>query len=86
MGGSVKNEINEKVTHLLAHSSTGDKYQYAVTFNIPVMGEDWVKAAWAHRDEVQIRANTEAMVYRNICLILKKGYFVIVVDNKCKNF
>ncbi|CAL4094312.1 unnamed protein product [Meganyctiphanes norvegica] len=76
MGGSVKNEINEKVTHLLAHSSTGEKYQYAVTFNIPVMGEDWVKAAWAHRDEVQIRANSEAMnkyklrVFHNLRIVL----------------
>lgn len=62
MGGSVKNEIKDTVTHLLAYSSTGEKYQYAVTFNIPVMSEEWVHAAWAHRDEVNARADTEAMV------------------------
>lgn len=62
MGGSVKNEIRENVTHLLAYSSTGEKYQYATTFNIPVMGEDWVHTAWAHRDEVGARADTDSMV------------------------
>lgn len=62
MGGSVKNEIRENVTHLLAYSSTGEKYQYATTFNIPVMGEDWVHAAWAHRDEVGARADINSMV------------------------
>lgn len=62
MGGSVKNEIKDTVTHLLANSSTGEKYQYAVTFNIPVMSEEWVHAAWAHRDEVNARADTDAMV------------------------
>lgn len=62
MGGSVKNEIKDTVTHLLAYSSTGEKYQYAVTFNIPVMSEEWVHAAWAHRDEVNARADTDAMV------------------------
>lgn len=62
MGGSVKNEIKENVTHLLAYSSTGEKYQYANTFNIPIMSEDWVHAAWAHRDEVGARASTVSMV------------------------
>ena len=62
MGGSVKNEIKGNVTHLLAYSSTGEKYQYANTFNIPIMSEDWVHAAWAHRDEVGTRAGTETMV------------------------
>lgn len=62
MGGSVKNEIKDNVTHLLAYSSTGEKYQYANTFNIPIMSEDWVHAAWAHRDEVGARASTESMV------------------------
>lgn len=51
MGGSVKNEMHEKVTHLIAVSSTGDKYQYAVTFNIPVMNQNWVHAAWEHKDD-----------------------------------
>nr|XP_045600854.1 protein ECT2-like isoform X3 [Procambarus clarkii] len=77
MGGSVKNEIKENVTHLLAYSSTGEKYQYAVTFNIPVMGEDWVHAAWAHRDEAEARADSEAMgkyklkVFQNLRIVLE---------------
>ncbi|XP_042873803.1 protein ECT2-like isoform X6 [Penaeus japonicus] len=76
MGGSVKNEIRENVTHLLAYSSTGEKYQYATTFNIPVMGEDWVHTAWAHRDEVGARADTDSMmkykirVFHNLRMVL----------------
>lgn len=76
MGGSVKNEIKENVTHLLAYSSTGEKYQYAITFSIPVMGEDWVHAAWAHRDEAMARADTDAMakyklkVFQNLRIVL----------------
>ncbi|XP_047485177.1 protein ECT2-like isoform X4 [Penaeus chinensis] len=76
MGGSVKNEIRENVTHLLAYSSTGEKYQYATTFNIPVMGEDWVHAAWAHRDEVGARADINSMmkykikVFHNLRMVL----------------
>ncbi|XP_064092134.1 protein ECT2-like [Macrobrachium nipponense] len=76
MGGSIKNEIRESVTHLLAYASMGEKYQYAITFNIPVMGEEWVKAAWAHRDEVGARGDTEAMmkyklnVFRNLRMVL----------------
>ncbi|RXG60096.1 Protein ECT2 [Armadillidium vulgare] len=58
MGGSIKNEINEKkVTHLIAYSSTGEKYHYAATFDIPVMGEDWINSSWAHRDEIKIKAS-----------------------------
>ncbi|KAG0717993.1 Protein ECT2 [Chionoecetes opilio] len=76
MGGSVKNEIKENVTHLLAYSATGEKYQYANTFNIPIMGEDWVRAAWAHRDEVGARASSKAMnkyklkVFQNLRIVL----------------
>ncbi|XP_063843442.1 protein ECT2-like isoform X4 [Scylla paramamosain] len=76
MGGSVKNEIIDTVTHLLAYSSTGEKYQYANTFNIPIMSEDWVHAAWAHRDEVGARATTDTMakyklkVFQNLRIVL----------------
>lgn len=76
MGGSVKNEIKDNVTHLLAYSSTGEKYQYANTFNIPIMSEDWVHAAWAHRDEVGARASTDSMVkykvkvFQNLRIVL----------------
>uniref|UniRef100_A0A6A7G201 Protein ECT2-like n=3 Tax=Hirondellea gigas TaxID=1518452 RepID=A0A6A7G201_9CRUS len=51
MGGSVKNEMSEKVTHLIAVTATGEKYQYAVTFGVPVMTHHWVNTAWAHRDD-----------------------------------
>lgn len=76
MGGSVKNEIKDNVTHLLAYSSTGEKYQYANTFNIPIMSEDWVHAAWAHRDEVGARASTDSMVSH---YDVHSGWFDIII-------
>uniref|UniRef100_A0A0P4VR06 BRCT domain-containing protein n=2 Tax=Scylla olivacea TaxID=85551 RepID=A0A0P4VR06_SCYOL len=76
MGGSVKNEIIDTVTHLLAYSSTGEKYHYANTFNIPIMSEDWVLAVWAHRDEVGARATIDTMnkyklkLFQNLRIVL----------------
>ncbi|KAK8388070.1 hypothetical protein O3P69_020153 [Scylla paramamosain] len=61
MDGRVKNEIIDTVTHLLGYSSTGEKYQYANAFNIPIMSEDRVHAAWAHRDEVNPHVSGSAL-------------------------
>ena len=37
MGGSVKNYTGERMTHLVAVSAVGEKYQYANTFNVPIV-------------------------------------------------
>ena len=62
MGGSIKNEMSEKVTHLIAASAMGEKYHYAVTFNIPVMNQQWVHTAWAHRDDIGAQAASPQIV------------------------
>ncbi|XP_047735448.1 protein ECT2 [Hyalella azteca] len=77
MGGSIKNEMGERVTHLIAVCSTGDKYQYAVTFGIPVVTQKWVDTAWAHRDDIGARAANTDMekefylgVFHNLRVVL----------------
>ena len=80
MGGSVRNEIKETVTHIVAHASTGRKYEYAATFNIPVMGEEWVHTAWAHRDEVGSRADTEAMVRLSFWFVSNCFFFIFFMN------
>lgn len=49
MGGSIRKEMEYKITHLVANSPFGEKYQYATTFNIPIMAESWVTSAWENR-------------------------------------
>ena len=61
-GGSVQKDAGTKMTHLVAAHSTGDKYQYATTFSIPVLTHHWLSAAWDRRDVVGYRAdNKETM-------------------------
>lgn len=62
MGGSIRRDMVSKVTHLIANACGGDKYQYAVTFRVPVMGEKWVHAMWEKRNEITISAASEEMV------------------------
>ena len=82
MGGSVNCEITDRATHLVAYAATGEKYQYAVTFSIPVMGEKWINTAWAHRDELSIRAQDENLV-RSYCILfkinLKKNFLIVIL-------
>uniref|UniRef100_A0A1B6JGD0 Protein ECT2 n=1 Tax=Homalodisca liturata TaxID=320908 RepID=A0A1B6JGD0_9HEMI len=51
MGGSIRKEMNSKVTHLVAQRCGGDKYQYAMTFRVPVVSASWVHDAWAMRSQ-----------------------------------
>jgi twin BRCT domain len=50
MGGSIQREMSGKVTHLVANRCIGDKYQYAVTFRVPVVSVNWIHRAWEERD------------------------------------
>ena len=57
MGGSVLKEVNTpRVTHLVTDSCRGDKYRYASTFGLPVMSGEWIRSAWAHRNEIDFKA------------------------------
>lgn len=51
MGGSIRKEMSVSVTHLIAQGVGGKKYQYAITFRVPVMSESWVFSAWEKRRE-----------------------------------
>ena len=55
MGGSINKDYGKRMTQLLAQSSLGEKYQYAQTFCIPVLTEDWLTAAWDNRETVGYR-------------------------------
>lgn len=50
MGGSIRKELNSKVTHLICNSSSGEKYQYAMTFRLTVVRACWVYDAWEQRN------------------------------------
>lgn len=56
MGGSIRKDMVSKVTHLVAHKCGGDKYQYALTFRVPVMAASWVHNAWAMRAQIGFSA------------------------------
>lgn len=40
-----------KVTHLVANCCSGEKYRYATTFRVPVVGVEWVHSAWEQRHD-----------------------------------
>ena len=69
MGGSVKNEMSDRVTHLIAVSAMGEKYQYAVTFFVPVVTQQWVHTAWAHRDDLGAQASEDKLVSLHFMVI-----------------
>jgi len=62
MGGSIRRDMVSKVTHLIANTCGGERYQYAVTFRVPVMSETWVFAMWEKRNEKALSAVSEEMV------------------------
>jgi len=64
MGGSVGKEVGVKMTHLIATSSMGEKYQYATTFSVPVLTEQWLHEAWDNRHALGYRANDKEQ-YKN---------------------
>lgn len=56
MGGSIRKELNTRVTHLICNQSTGEKYQYAMTFRLIVVRAAWVYAAWENRNDAHFFA------------------------------
>ena len=71
MGGSIRKEFDcNKITHLIANKVGGEKYQYAVTFNIPVMSASWVHLAWEKRHDLSVRAIDSTMVI----------YFFVIIE------
>lgn len=71
MGGSVRKDLDEqfKVTHLIAKLYGGEKCHYAVTFNIPIMSENWIYDAWQNRNVVGFDAGDSDFV----CIVVDEG-------------
>lgn len=87
MGGSIRKEFDcNKITHLIANKVGGEKYQYAVTFKIPVMNSSWVHSAWEKRHELGVRAIDSPMVFLLVPVIFFTHYlnpFYIPANKPC---
>ncbi|XP_046745415.1 protein ECT2 isoform X6 [Diprion similis] len=62
MGGSIRKDMGNKVTHLIANCCGGDKYRYAITFRIPIMSLDWVTELWEARDDVASISSNDKLI------------------------
>jgi len=62
MGGSIQREMSGRVTHLVASRCCGDKYKYAITFTVPVVGVDWIHNAWEQRNDPKCLKSTDPLV------------------------
>lgn len=56
MGGSFRENINYKTTHLVSGYACSAKSQYAYLHDIPVVGPSWLHEAWERRDEMGFTA------------------------------
>ena len=54
------------MTHVLSKSSIGEKYNYATTFSIPVLTEDWLLTAWDNRENLGYRANVKVEIWLKV--------------------
>ncbi|XP_031430902.1 protein ECT2 isoform X2 [Clupea harengus] len=59
MGGTIRKDFSAKVTHLVAHSTHGEKYRLAVCMGTPILTPDWILKAWEHKDDVHFHAGDE---------------------------
>lgn len=62
MGGRVRQDVDSRMTHLVAQRSGGAKYQYAMTFRLPIVGASWVREAWAMRPQCHYMASDTNVV------------------------
>ncbi|XP_077059143.1 protein ECT2 isoform X2 [Siphateles boraxobius] len=60
MGGTIRKEFDSaKVSHLIAHSTHGEKYRLAVCMGTPILTPEWIRKAWEHRDDINFHAGNE---------------------------
>lgn len=59
MGGSIRKDMNSKVTHLICNAAGGDKYKYAITFRLGVVRPAWVEESWSCRDAPDFMATKD---------------------------
>lgn len=70
MGGSIRKEMATKVTHLVANACGGNKYQYALTFRVPIMTSSWVHNCWTRRNEIDLNTVSDDLVSYDYILFL----------------
>ncbi|EJD76560.1 RhoGEF domain-containing protein [Loa loa] len=58
MGGSAQRVFSASTTHLITDAARGKTYRMAVSIGCRVMHLDWLRAAWAARDSIQIPVTT----------------------------
>ncbi|XP_052783729.1 protein ECT2-like isoform X2 [Mya arenaria] len=62
MGGNVRRDFKSTITHLVANSTDGEKYEYAVGLDKPIMSPDWLNRVWTERDKVDFRADDQCVM------------------------
>lgn len=77
MGGSIRKNISEKVTHLIANGCTGEKYQYAATFRVPTMNLQWVYSSWEKRQDINFSATLDAFMVNWQLVKVKLAYVYV---------
>uniref|UniRef100_A0A182FD87 Protein ECT2 n=1 Tax=Anopheles albimanus TaxID=7167 RepID=A0A182FD87_ANOAL len=65
MGGSIRKDMNTKVTHLVCNNSGGEKYRYATTFRLAIIHPSWVTEAWERRHDPEFSATTKEFTDRH---------------------
>uniref|UniRef100_A0A8R1XT69 DH domain-containing protein n=3 Tax=Onchocerca TaxID=6281 RepID=A0A8R1XT69_ONCVO len=64
MGGSAQRIFSASTTHLITDIARGKTYRMAVSIGCRVMHLDWLRAAWAARDSIQISVTTTDFMNR----------------------
>uniref|UniRef100_A0A3Q3WC29 Uncharacterized protein n=1 Tax=Mola mola TaxID=94237 RepID=A0A3Q3WC29_MOLML len=59
MGGTIRKDFSTKVTHLVAHSTHGEKYRLAVCMGTPILTPSWIHKAWERREDIYFHAGEE---------------------------
>lgn len=62
MGGSIRKDFSTSVTHLVANSTSGEKYFYAVSLGKPIMSPEWIFKCWEKRNGLDFSATDPDMV------------------------
>uniref|UniRef100_A0AAY4E8I2 Protein ECT2 n=1 Tax=Denticeps clupeoides TaxID=299321 RepID=A0AAY4E8I2_9TELE len=50
---------SQMITHLIAHSTHGEKYRLAVCMGTPILTPAWILKAWEFRDDINFHAGDE---------------------------
>lgn len=87
MGGSFRENINHKTTHLVSGYACSAKSQYAYLHEIPVVGPSWLYAAWDRRNEMEFTAVNSSFVsnkdIKKCCLFkifnIFDGFYVLLL-------